>query len=532
MKTRKLHIAKFALAWLTAIMILLPACDNEALLDLNENPNASSEIDLSYLLAFGTLQIAGDRYENWRGNLIYCSTMIQQNAHLATYWSGDKYLYNAGYDAALWDRNYGDALKTITRVVDETQDVPGSENLHAAAVVMRAFTLQRLSDIYGDVPYLQAGRGLEGEENWFPAYESQEVVYQHLVTDLRTARDMFDPSGDNLGVQDIIYGGDVSNWKRWANSLLIRVGMRMSNVDPSTAQSVVEEAANNAAGVIETMDQSAYFMHVDGVGFNQNGNSKVFQPGNGGEYASARPSQTLIDWLKSNNDPRLMIISGGTGNPLDPGTWDTNPADQEGLPNGYDAETIVEKAVDDGVIPNEAAYSINIYSFLNPKLYNYDDPTFFQTHAEVALLLAEASLKGWNVGSKSATEYFEEGVRAAVNNWVAYDASLSVPSGTTDSYIAGLGFDGASDDMKYQLIGEQYWAATYFNHYEAYSNWRRTGYPVLQPTNYSGNVTGGEIPRRLRYPESEAAANPENYSNAIAQQGPDEFLTRVWWDVE
>ncbi|MDW3194974.1 MAG: SusD/RagB family nutrient-binding outer membrane lipoprotein [Cytophagales bacterium] len=526
MMRNKTLIAVFAV-----LMLSISACDNDALLDLNVNPNASNDIDLSFVLAEGQLRMSGTRYEMWRLNLIYSSTMIQHNASLAGYWSGDKYLYNAGYSASLWDRYYPDVLKSLTHVVDRSAGVAGSENLHAVASISRSFTLQRLTDVYGDIPYLQAGRGLDGQENWFPAYESQSEVFELLVTDLRAARDELDATGDALGAQDVIYGGDVASWQRWANSLLVRIGMRMSNVDEARARSVVEEAANHSAGVFTSNADNAYVQHLDGGGINRNGNSEVFRPGNGGELANARPSETFINWMRDGGDPRLMIISGGVGDPSDPGSWDTDPANQIGLPNGFDSETIIARAQADGVITDPSEFTNNLYSFLNPLLYDYDEPMMLQSFAEVNLLLAEATLMGWNVGTASADDLFNDAVRAAIGSWTVYDASLVADAAATDAYIASLDFSSASDADKMRLIGEQYWAATYFNHMESWSNWRRTGFPALTPVNYSGNVTGGVIPRRMRYPEGEIGGNPDNYSAAIANQGPDDFLTRIWWDV-
>lgn len=522
---------KTLVAVVAVLMLSISACDNDALLDLNVNPNASNEIDLSFVLAEGQLRVAGTRYEMWRTNLIYSSTMIQHNASLAGYWSGDKYLYNAGYSASLWDRYYPDALKSVTHVVDQTVGVEGSENLHAIAALTRSFALHRLTDIYGDIPYLQAGRGLDGPENWFPAYESQSQVYELLVTDIRAAREELNAAGQNLGNQDVIYGGDVAMWQKFANSLLLRVGMRMSAVDAGRAQAVVEEAANHSAGVFTSNADNAYVQHFDGSGLNRNGNSEVFRPGNGGELANARPSETFINWMRDGGDPRLMIISGGVGDPNDASTWDTDPANQIGLPNGFDSETIIARATTDGVITDPADFTNNLYAFLNPLLYDYDEPMMFQSFAEVNFILAEATLMGWNVGSASADDLFNEGVRAAIESWTIYDGSLTTDAAAIDAYIATLDFSAASDSDKMRLVGEQYWAATYFNHIESFSNWRRTGFPALTPVNYSGNVTNGVIPRRLRYPEGEIGGNPDNYAAAIANQGPDDFLTKIWWDA-
>ena len=111
-----------------------------------------------------------------------------------------------------------------------------------------------------------------------------------------------------------------------------------------------------------------------------------------------------------------------------------------------------------------------------------------------------------------------------------YDAGggADIAAADVDAYLAANPYDPAN---ALEQIGEQYWAATFLNEYEAFANWRRTGYPQLTPVNYPGNVTGGTIPRRLRYPEGEAASNAANYTAVLTQQGPDEFTTRMWWDT-
>ncbi len=517
---------KIYIAFAAAFLMFTTACDNEVLLDLNQNPNASESIDMRFLLTEGQLRLSGERYENWRGNLIYSSTMIQHNAHLGGYWSGDKYLRNAGYSSALWDRYYPSTLKVLTHVVDETAEMEGMGNLHAMASLARSFGLHRLTDVYGDIPYSQAGRGILGEENWFPAYDRQQDVYSMLVTDIRAARDELSDGGFDVGANDVMYGGDVSKWRKFANSLLMRIAMRMSNVDNGTAQSVFEEAANNAGGVMESNADNAMIIHVDGQGLNRNGVSEVFLTG--GEVPSVRLSETFVTWMQANNDPRLSLIGGGTGNPTDASTWNTDPGAQVGMPNGNDTNTIVQAAIDAGLISAPEEFSINLYTFVNPVLYQFEDPMFFQTYAEVRLLLAEAALKGWSV-SGSATDHFEAGVAAAVENWASYDGSLAVDAADVQAYVDGLGFGAAGNQE--EMIGEQVWAATYFNHYESWANWRRTGFPALTPVNYEGNVTNGQIPRRLEYNQGEAVANPINYAQAIDNQGADDFMTRIWWDV-
>ncbi|MCR9084768.1 MAG: SusD/RagB family nutrient-binding outer membrane lipoprotein, partial [Cyclobacteriaceae bacterium] len=149
-------------------------------------------------------------------------------------------------------------------------------------------------------------------------------------------------------------------------------------------------------------------------------------------------------------------------------------------------------------------------------------------YAEVELMRAEAALKGWIGGS--AESHFNAGVAAAINAWTLFDPSFAVPAEDIDAYIAGRGFGAASNEDKMRLIGEEYWAATYLNDIESWSNWRRTGYPELTPTQDPNAWEGNFIPRRLIYWETEIGANPDNYQSAVSRMGGDLFATRIWWD--
>ena len=141
-------------------------------------------------------------------------------------------------------------------------------------------------------------------------------------------------------------------------------------------------------------------------------------------------------------------------------------------------------------------------------------------------MIAEAIERGWATGN--AADHYNAGVRAAMEMYSIYDPSVEISSAEIDAYLAANPYDSANWA---EQIGEQYWAATFLNFYETYANWRRTGYPELTPVDYPGNETNGTIPRRLRYPTSEAGNNPEGYNAALNNQGPDEFTTRMWWDV-
>ncbi|MGM0944232.1 MAG: SusD/RagB family nutrient-binding outer membrane lipoprotein [Bacteroidota bacterium] len=508
---------------LMAGTLTFASCSESELLDLNIDQNAATDIDMSYLFSRATLAIDGE-YENTRIAMLYASTMVQQTSSTAGYFSGDKYLYNAQYSGAYMEAHYTGVIRLLTHVITRTEEDPTMANVNAAATVLRVFDLHRMTDIYGDIPYFQAGKGLEGEENWFPNYDSQEEIYAAMVTDLRAARDKFSESARALGSQDFIYRGDLAKWRKFTNALLMRIAMRMSNADPTTAQQVFTEANTN--GAFTSNDDIAFILYESGPqGVNRNG----LNDGYWNTYKYSRDckiSGTMMDWMDANNDPRKMILTGGIGDPENAATWITAPEEQIGMPNGFNSTNIAE-VVPDGTLDRFSIVPQN-FSMLNLKYLDWEDPYYLISYAEVEFMRAEAAVKGWI--STDAETHFSNGVAAAINSWVYFDPSFAVDAQATAAYIAGRGFGAASNEDKLRLIGEEYWASTFLNAIEAWSNWRRTGYPALTPTQDPNAFEGNFIPRRLRYWENEIGSNPENYRAAVSRMGGDLFATRMWWD--
>lgn len=515
----------YKVSFLLSALIITISCNNEELAELNIDKNSVSELDMSYLFTRGTLRI-GNEYDNTRALSIYAAPMIQHIASVAGYFSGDKYFYSAQYSGAFMNIQYEYTVKLLSQVIANSDDHP---NLNAAATILRAFDLHRMTDLYGDIPYTQAGYALQDAANWFPVYENQKDVYAAIIADVKAARDKLSATAKGLGVQDIIYGGDITKWKKFANALLMRVAMRMSNVDQATASAVFTEAYNS--GTFSSNDDNATIKYLSGPnGINRNG----LNDGLWGTYKYSRDckiSATFIDWMKANNDPRLMIVSGGVGDPDNPATWNTNPEDQIGMPNGFTGVTMVgaDSPLSDAEKASFGVNSVRMFSMLNLKALDWDDPYLLITYSETELMAAEAILKGWVNGS--ASDKFASGVKGAINSWTAFDSSFAKSTVEIDAYISGRGFDAASNSDKLRLIGEEYWAATYLNDIESWSNWRRTGFPALTPTKDSNRYQGiNIIPRRLKYFESEISRNPENYQSAVNRMGGDEFDTKVWWD--
>jgi hypothetical protein len=527
MKNMKKYILNGAAALFLAIGS--QSCDSDKLASINVDRNAVTSMDMAYLLSTATLRIGGE-YENTRANMLYAATMIQHSASSAGYFSGDKYFYNPQYSGAYMETHYTNVVRLLSEVITKTKDDPNQANVFAVATILRAFDLQRMTDLYGDVPYLQAGYGLLSQDNWFPKYDNQKEIYAAIVKDVKEAREKLSTTVRPLGAQDVVYNGDIVKWKKFANALLMRVGMRMQKVDEATGKAVFSEAFSS--GTFSSNADNGTIKYLDGPqGHNRNG----LNDGYWNTYKYSRDckiSKTFIDWMKANNDPRLMIVSGGTGDPTNASTWNTDPAAQKGMPNGYTSTTILQ-----GNVLTDAEKATfqtpgvgrNMFSMLNLKYLDWQDPYYLISFAETELMAAEAAVRGWI--SADATAKYNSGVTAAITSWTAFDPSFARSAAEISAYIDGRNFAAANNSDKLRLIGEEYWAATWLNDIESYSNWRRTGFPVLKPTADPNRHKGiNEIPRRLIYWESEISSNPANYKAAVDRMGGDEFTTKVWWD--
>ncbi|MCR9289385.1 MAG: SusD/RagB family nutrient-binding outer membrane lipoprotein [Bacteroidetes bacterium] len=491
---------------LVACLMVQTSCD-DGFADLNTNPNAANEINPGFQFTWVQLRTSGGRYENWRAGLIYSSMMIQHMSALCGYWSGDKYTYNAGYASSLFDRAYVEQVKDMQDLVNTLESgAQGDATMLGMAKIWRVVIFHRLTDLYGDIPYSEAGKGfLEGID--FPQYDAQADIYANMLNELETG--IASISSGGFGGADLIYGGDTEQWKRFGNSLMLRLAMRMSEVDAASARTWVGKAI--AGGVMQSNADDAFIAHTNGPeGVNRNGIGEVLDKSNGFGDDCPRLSATLVDWMTATGDPRLDIFgelpASGSGV-------------HNGMPNGLDDTSIQD---------NPTGTSVDDFDRVNPVLVTVESPMMFMTYAETELLLAEAAVKGWHTGD--AATHYENGVRAGMKQYAHWDASLEVADADIDAYLAANAFDGSESQ-----IGWQYWAATFLNEYESFANWRRTGYPELTPTNHPNNVTGGTIPLRLVYPQGEAGGNPDNFQAALDRQGMSSDFTShltvpVWWD--
>jgi hypothetical protein len=514
--------------------VVVSGCNKESLHDLNVNPQAANELNVNFLLTTAQLGAAsggsrGDnRYIDWRTNIGIASTTIQ---HLAATGdisnSGDKYLERLDANFAPFEFIYTD-LRNLDEIIRQTNEGGWAEgesnNTRQAARILRAFLYHRLTDYYGSIPYFEANQAQEGI--FFPKYDKQKDIYADLLKELDEASAAFSGSDPAFAAADIYYDGDLDKWKKWGYSLMLRLAMRVSNVDAAMANTYVQKAV--AGGVFTSNDDNVIVPMAEGPSEwqNQNGISRAFYPGDGGNQAFL--SKTMIDFLKGANagstaddDPRLMIISGGIGNwvaTTGGAEWqpiDMDPLDQKGMPNGYDVDDLK-------ILENNPTLDQNAtYSKINPKLLDRAEPYMLMNYGEVELLLAEASER--SIGGKTPAEaaaHYEKGVRASMQMYNLYDASFEVSDALVDAYLAARPY--GTNNL--ELIGWQLWVNHFMNWWEAWSDWRRSRLPNLTPTNYPGNITGGKIFERLLYPPGEVAGNP-NFGGATTNDN----ITKVWW---
>jgi hypothetical protein len=367
------------------------------------------------------------------------------------------------------------------------------------ARIMRAYVFHKIVDAYGDTPYFDAGKGYI-DSNFRPVYDDAQLIYMDMLKELEEGVAQIDGS-TTLGNADIIFGGDTAKWKKFGNSLMLRLAMRIKNVDAANSSAWVAKAI--AGGVMSSSADTALMVHTNGpTQLNQNAWG-IYYP----RYAYARIGKTLYDWLQAKSDPRLDIIA-------DPSNT------YGGAPYGQNFDDLTLQGIDVGTLP---------YTNVNPAISKLDQPRMLLTYAQTAFVLAEHY--GATGNHVLAETNYNAGVTSAMNQWALWDPSFALSAADISAYLTANPYDSANYD---ELIGDQFWVASFFDFYEAFANFRRTGFPALQPFGgnpaHPENLTSGQIPRRIIYNPNEANLNSENFNAMISSQGPNDRMTRVWWD--
>ncbi len=485
-------------------MLLLSNCTKD-FEQLNTPPTSVVTIDpgllLSGVIKDGTFAEGGELPNNKFGSWVQ-------------HWAGgpvvpvSRYIESA--EDNIWEQHYA-LIRNLRQIAQELQgqeDSPTGKSKLAIAKIYEVVIWQRLTDLFGDVPFSEVTNDPTSIVVT-PAFDSQEQIYTTLISWLDESIARLDAGDNTYGSADFFYGGDVAKWAKFANSLKLKLGMRIRFANPQLAQQTVESAMNSSIGLLASNNDNA------AVPTYNNAQAENFNPMLS-QYVRGSSdlrylANTLIDQLKADDDPRLPLLVQPTVNSVAAGQ-----PDYAGL--GV------------ALTDNELAQIIRA-NYSTASLSTWFSQTFAPipcyalTYSEVSFFKAEAALLGWGATSADTETFFLEGVRAA---FALPPYNISSLPGT---YVAtALSLEGLTDEQKLEKIQTQKWIHLFGRNYEAFAEWRRTGYPLLVPGNNPGS-TNGQIPRRAIYSTQEAQLNGTNYNNAVNRMSNgDTFLSRVWWD--
>ncbi|MEB2782092.1 SusD/RagB family nutrient-binding outer membrane lipoprotein [Algoriphagus persicinus] len=496
--------------FIASILVFSSACDNN-FDELNTNKVSATAIDPAFQL---NAAIVGCAYPN--GSLVYDIGVVQQiispNSGVLT---GANYNQdNRASTQELWQSYYRNVIKNTKDVISKIKDDPNRANLLNMTRIIQAFAFMVLTDDYGSIPYFEGGVGYS-QQVYFPVYDSQEVIYADIIKELTEATTALNLSG-KIEAADILYGGDLNKWKSFGYSLLLRAGMRLSEVDAAKAQQVVQTAFQG--GVILSNSDNAKIAH-DANYTNTIGNLL-----NATEASNFYLTEPFVEYLRSKNDPRLSAIAityvGAKSGPEQTPAKGTYEASVHvGMPMGNDNVGAVQAASDLGLV--------SFYEFAQAdrrRLAKNTAPNFLVTASQNYLLLAEARHRGW-INAGDVESYYNAGVRAHMDQLGTVDEGASIAPEAEDAYLIANPFEPSK---ALEQINTQYWVSSFLNGPEAFANFRRSGYPILAANPFQGREV--LFINRLTYPNSEISVNSENVSAAISAQGADNLETKVWWD--
>lgn len=545
-----------------ACALFFASCSDEYMENMNTDPSKAATIDPNAQLTTAQLQTYGDlsMMEIYR-NYHYAFTQQLMGCWNTTNYGGRHTLDNNEM-SRIWTSFYTQSLKNIIDAQYRTAEDAEKVNINSVLRIYRVYLMSIITDTYGDAPFSEAGLGfLEGKFN--PKYDKQEDIYNAFFLELEDAVNKIDPTKDKV-TGDLIYAGDVTKWQQLANSLRLRFAMRISNVNPTKAQTEFENALAANGGVITDASSDALIKYMT-IAFSFGQEAYSDYRGNSlsqllfGNDPANNPSylcSTFFNQLRQSGDPRTfkisrcyydglmsatspdnrvditqeMIEKGIAFSPRDPGAYSWEP-----WPTGYDSDICAELAV------NNPSVTATMAREVEPKLANNflksDNPGVVMTSAEVKFLMAEATVKKWNVGSVSAEDLYKQGVRAAMDFLTDNYGCTATTDAEFDAFIQGRGTFGHTDNLKLEAINTQAWILHFTNPAECWANVRRSGYPKLKsPAEYGFGqyLTGGtEIPVRLCYPVLESSYNKKSYNEAIERMGgTDNWHSLLWWDTE
>lgn len=471
------------LSFLGIFLFSIISCKKE-LEKINKDPNAAQIAQPDFLLTAATKTAVDEYWAITRGS--NPSSLFIQHWAMIQYTDPDRYILSNNDFQELWTVGYSKSIVNLNQVI-KLADEQKNSNYKGVALVLRSWVFQLLTDAFGDIPYKQS---IRIDQSLTPEYDTQKDVYSGLLEDLKTAQAALDPNGAPIA-GDIIYSNNISLWKKFANSLRLRIALRIADRQPEISKQVLTDIQNEGGSFISNNSEIAQLLYFNSP--NQNPISNYFDTRD--DY---RISKTIVNKLIQLNDPRLPVYADTTED-------DTVPQ-YVGLPNG--------------LLPGDAS-NYGFAKTSKPGDYFIDPhaPAVILSYSEVLFDRAEAAARGFT--GESASELYLQAIKASLQQY-------GIPDDKILAYVhqTSVGYD---DNNFKKSIGGQKWIALFGEGPEAFAEWRRLDYPQLQPA--VAGALNRKMPLRYIYPGTEQSLNGKSYKAAVARQGADLLTTPLWYDV-
>jgi len=452
---------------ITVIAFLVSSCEIASFDEnINNNPNLPTETEPSQLIANAMLSLPslssspqGEYNAQYLSEIIYIDDSLYPESTTSFYWL------------------YQGPLINLQKAIENTNDA----NEAAVAKILKAYYFWHMTDRWGDIPYSEA---LKGTEDFTPAYDTQQEIYENLFALLKEARDQLEVGGGLSN--DIIYNGDIEKWRKFGNTVRMLMALRLSERDETWAEDEFINAMDD--GIMTSNDDNFVFQHLA----NENNENYWYdQIVRQSRVWWAIPVR-IIDMMEPNNDPRLSVYAEQAA----------NTGDYTGLPYGT---------------PNSV--EADDYSLLGTDIYQQDAPVYLVTYAQAKFALAEAAERDWTTDTPET--HYNEAIEASIVQWTGSNAGVQ-------NYLSepDVVYDPANG---IEMISEQRYLHLFMHGYEAWAEYRRTGFPDNMVT-----PQGRDVPLRQAYTSDEELNNTENYEEAVDRQfnGQNSIYGRLWWDVE
>jgi hypothetical protein len=455
-----------------------------------------------------TEMLTGDVFASYIANINTYSYTTYHNDHYALY----RDWYNAPFNDA-----YKDIMQPWKSIVEATDE---NSPARAMATVVKVLAMSRITDMYGPIPYSKFGTSTQ------VPYDSQEEVYSRFFEELEDAIRVLTAYNSNnptayMEQYDYIYSGNVGKWIRFANTLRLRLAMRISFVDEAKAKTEAAAAINHSSGLMASADDSAILHQTTSFTFT----NPLWEVSE--SFEDMRMGATMDCYLNGYGDPRVSRYF--------------RPTTKDGKYHG----------IRNGMLNLSKSGYVAASSGLN---FETNSNMQWMDAAEAYFLLAEAKLR-LGLGTETVKTYYEEGIRTSFTSkgasgadaYIANDTSLPLATYTNPYTNAGTSVssflsqrtiawdEDAADEVKLERIMIQKWIALYPDGQEAWSEMRRTNYPGfvrINSYNFQQEVASNQLISRLKFPTTEYSNNSENTQAAISLlKGGDSAGTRLWWDT-